>query len=266
MDCWQHMASAMTRSFFWCNPEGWIAGPHVEMPAELLEKIRRAAPPPAAEERRPPGDEDPPPPPPEEGKGKGKGRGRRPPPPPANRELPEAVFLEITHRPTQYWAGARVSVGGPDIRMGTPAVLLIRTSSLFNSTFFFDWRLFGGIALSVAAVTALCWLPFIRALTRSIGQMDQVTAQIAEGRFEAQVSDRRSDELGHLGREINRMAARLQSFVKNQKRFVGDIAHELCAPIARIQFALEFWSARQTWNCGRMWRFCMKRSRKCRRW
>jgi two-component system sensor histidine kinase CpxA len=84
----------------------------------------------------------------------------------------------------------------------------------------------------------LCWLPFIRALTRSIAQMDRVTAQIAEGRFDAHVADTRPDELGHLGREINRLGARLQGFVKNQKRFVGDIAHELCAPIARIQFAL----------------------------
>src|SRR4051794_9083701 len=35
-----------------------------------------------------------------------------------------------------------------------------------------------------------------------------------------------------------RLARRLQSFVKNPKRFLGDIGHELCAPIARIQFAL----------------------------
>jgi two-component system sensor histidine kinase CpxA len=34
------------------------------------------------------------------------------------------------------------------------------------------------------------------------------------------------------------MAGRLEGFVKHQKRFLGDIAHELCAPIARIQFAL----------------------------
>ena len=38
--------------------------------------------------------------------------------------------------------------------------------------------------------------------------------------------------------QINRLASRLQGFVKNQKRFLSDIAHELCAPIARIPFAL----------------------------
>ncbi len=145
--------------------------------------------------------------------------------------------MEITHRPTQYWAGVRVKTVAPDVSADAPAVLLIRTDSLFNSTFFFDWWFFGGMAISVAAVTALCWLPFIRGLTRSIGQMDRATAEIAEGRFDAQLRER-SDELGHLGLEINRLGARLQGFVKNQKRFVGDIAHELCAPIARIQFAL----------------------------
>jgi two-component system sensor histidine kinase CpxA len=34
------------------------------------------------------------------------------------------------------------------------------------------------------------------------------------------------------------MAIRLSGFVAGQKRFLGDIAHELCSPIARIQVAL----------------------------
>src|SRR4029078_6830070 len=37
---------------------------------------------------------------------------------------------------------------------------------------------------------------------------------------------------------INRMAARLGGFVTGQKRFLGDIAHELCSPIARMQRAV----------------------------
>src|SRR5207245_7975279 len=38
-----------------------------------------------------------------------------------------------------------------------------------------------------------------------------------------------------LGSVINRMAQRLQGFVSGQKRFLGDTAHELCTPLARIQ-------------------------------
>src|SRR5262249_31342805 len=36
----------------------------------------------------------------------------------------------------------------------------------------------------------------------------------------------------------NRMSTQLAHFVKGQKRFLADIAHELCAPTARIQVAL----------------------------
>jgi two-component system sensor histidine kinase CpxA len=119
-----------------------------------------------------------------------------------------------------------------------PAILLLRSASMFNSSLFFDWTLWVAAALTVIGVTALCWLPFVRGITRSVSEMDRVTRQIAEGRFGTQASVARGDELGHLAAQINRMGARLDSFVKNQKRFLGDIAHELCAPIARIQFAL----------------------------
>ncbi len=160
-------------------------------------------------------------------------------PPPRRGPLPpESEFLWVAHGPTRYWAGARIRSTSLKEAPGNLAILLIRSNSLLQSRLFFDGRLWFGVALTVIAVSVLCWLPFIRGLTRSIARMDQVTQQIAEGRFEAQAGGSRSDELGHLGQQIDRMAARLQSFVMNQKRFLGDIAHELCAPIARIQFAL----------------------------
>src|SRR5437667_12570086 len=45
-------------------------------------------------------------------------------------------------------------------------------------------------------------------------------------------------EVGHLASSINRMSTQLAHFVKGQKRFLADVAHELCAPTARMQFAL----------------------------
>ncbi len=86
--------------------------------------------------------------------------------------------------------------------------------------------------------SVLFWIPLVRGVTRSLAQMTRATEQISEGRFEARVDERRGDELGRLGQAINRMAARLAGFVTGQKRFLGDIAHELCSPIARIQVAL----------------------------
>jgi two-component system sensor histidine kinase CpxA len=236
--------------FYLINPDGEeMAGPAVALPDEVRERIRRPPgdrpPPPPTKKDGPPPDSGPPrdgPPrdgPPRDGRPKDgpppKGGPRKGPPP---RGPAEPSFFVITSNPTVYWAGARIPVTMSGFPPGRPAILLIRSDTIFNSKLFLDLRLWAGGAIAILGVSVLCWLPFIRGLTRAIGQMDRVTAQIAVGRFDAQVAVDRRDELGDLGAQINRLAARLDSFVKNQKRFLGDIAHELCAPIARVQFAL----------------------------
>jgi two-component system sensor histidine kinase CpxA len=94
------------------------------------------------------------------------------------------------------------------------------------------------VALGAVVFSALLWAPLVRGITHSIAQMTQTTQQIAEGRFDARTQESRRDELGLLGQSVNRMAARLSGFVTGQKRFLGDVAHELCSPLARIQVAL----------------------------
>jgi two-component system, OmpR family, sensor histidine kinase CpxA len=227
---------------FLTDPRGEsILGPEIRLPRELMDQIDATAPP--RDGRRPPpkggrpggrqpGPEDDPEPPPRPDDGEG------PPPPPRQASPPNAAFLVITHNPTRYWAGARAPVRLAEWDGQRPAILLLRSASMFNSNLFFDWRLWMAAALTAIGLTALCWLPFVRGITRSVGEMDRVTQQIADGRFGAQAPVGRSDELGHLAAQINRMGVRLDGFVKHQKRFLGDIAHELCAPIARIQFAL----------------------------
>ena len=160
---------------------------------------------------------------------------RRGPP----RGLPsELTFLTVTRHPLNYWVGVRMPANGPDGERGIPAVLLLRAATIFNDKLFFDWRSLLFLVLALAAVALVCWWPFVHGVTRSIRQMDLAAREIAQGHFDSHVTQRRSDELGRLGEQINHMAARLEGFVKHQKRFLGDIAHELCAPIARIQFAL----------------------------
>jgi two-component system sensor histidine kinase CpxA len=229
--------------FFLTNPDGVVlAGPEVELPAVVQQRMHR---PPGPRPAPPPGEAQAPPPPREGGWG--------PPGPPPPRKGPprkgppgkgpprgpaEPTFFVIARNPTVYWAGARMPVTLSDFGPSTPGILLIRSDTIFNNQLFLDLRLWVGMALAVIGVSVLCWLPFIRGLTRAIEQMDRATAHIAEGRFDAQVKVDRADELGHLGAQINRLGARLDGFVKSQKRFLGDIAHELCAPIARVQFAL----------------------------
>lgn len=173
------------------------------------------------------------------------GLGRGPPPGKGRmRAAAEAAWEEsrpkfIVHaaQPSSYWAGTPLNLAADEGRRGR-LVLLARSSSLRGGGLFLD--LTPWIAAGFAAVlfSVLFWFPLIRGITRAISQMTQATEQIAVGQFDARVNVRRRDELGRLGAAINRMADRLAGFVTGQKRFLGDVAHELCSPLARIQMAL----------------------------
>jgi two-component system, OmpR family, sensor kinase len=47
----------------------------------------------------------------------------------------------------------------------------------------------------------------------------------------------RHDELADLGRDFDRMAARLQASMEGQRRLLHDVSHELRSPLARLQAA-----------------------------
>lgn len=153
-----------------------------------------------------------------------------------DRDFP-LMYLGSTSHPVRHWIAIRI----PLPRSGERHVhgaLIAASSSFIGTPFFFDPRPWLAMGFAVVIISVLCWLPLVRGLTHSISHMTRATAQIAEGNFEIQLPIRRSDELGQLSASINRMASRLKGFVKGQKRFLGDAAHELCSPIARMQVAL----------------------------
>jgi two-component system sensor histidine kinase CpxA len=142
-----------------------------------------------------------------------------------------------TSDPTRYWVGVPLPQLDPQRPQGRLTLVAV-SGSLRGGGLFFDytpWLLVGG---AVVVLSVLFWLPLVRGITRAISQMTRATGEIAEGRFDARVPESRNDELGALASAVNRMAARLAGFVTGQKRFLGDTAHELCAPIARMQMAL----------------------------
>jgi two-component system sensor histidine kinase CpxA len=193
-----------------------LAGPPVSLPSSVLDPIRDDHPPRfAAEGSHGPGP-------------------RRlellPPPPP--------VFLLKTAAPTWYWVGVRVPIWREPARRPFGGALVWRFSSLWTNALLFDYKPWLVAVVVVVLLSVACWLPLVRGMTRSISQLTSATGAIAQGRFDTRLSVQRRDELGQLSQAINDMAERLSGYVHGQRRFLGDIAHELCSPISRIQAGL----------------------------
>ena len=204
-----------------------LAGKPVTLPPEVANTLVRPGPPPR--------EEGPPPP------RRGEDDSAPPPRPPERR-----IDLFQLHAADLYWVGARIPIPSPYEERPIRGTVIVAAPSFYGTPLFFDFKPWL-IALSAAVGSFfLCWLPFIRSLTHTIARITRATEQIAEGEFNHHLPDGRGDELGQLSTAINRMADRLSGFVGGQKRFLGDIAHELCAPIARMQFGLGILERRAT--------------------
>ena len=173
-------------------------------------------------------------PPPPEG-------GRLNPPPPGTGDNRPPLFQAMkfqSDNPRLYWAVVRIPLFEKGQSAPTRASLIAVSEIRAGNGLFYDpvpWASFGLVLL---ALSILLWIPFVRSLTKSIRQMTNATEQIAEENFAVRVAEHRHDEIGRLGAAINHLTARLSGFVTGQKRFLGDISHELNSPLARLQFAL----------------------------
>ena len=199
-----------------------LAGDEIVLPPEVYNEITRPEGFPRSNSRAnsPPPNEFGPPP----------QRGGRPTRPPS--------LYFTTQNPTLYWFVGRIMMTEPDNPEPVRSRLIAVSDSFTGRGLFFDPTPYLVIALIVVGVSILLWLPFVRSITKTIEQMTSAAEQIAEEKFDVRVSETRGDELGRLGKSVNHLAERLSGFVNGQKRFLGDISHELNSPLARMQFAL----------------------------
>ncbi len=171
--------------------------------------------------------------------GHGPGGGFRP-------GFPPPLSFEHTTNPNYYWTAIPVLLHGREMEGPMEARVIWRFDSLWTNSFFFDYKTWLFTVGLIVLVSVICWLPLIRSLTQAISAMTVATGQIAEGHFEVQLPARRRDEIGSLSESINQMSQSLSGYVNGQRRFLSDIAHELCSPIARIQMSLGILEQRAT--------------------
>jgi signal transduction histidine kinase len=105
-----------------------------------------------------------------------------------------------------------------------------------------------GYFIFVAIITAgLTWYGFFRYYAVPLRRLRKVTQQLAGGNLAARVGEgllHRKNEVVDLGRDVDRMAERIESLVGAHQRLIRDVSHELRSPLARLNVALEL--ARQS--------------------
>lgn len=219
-----------------------IAGKKVALPAQVIAKLKEHKLPPSSHlpplpHFKPaphvvhPSSQPPPPPPP-------------PPypnsnmlmfgPPPGKHPRPPG-FVVHTDNPSSYWVGALFPLGEQEFK---PGFLLAETNNLWTTRLTVDFQYISLVVIILFILSLLLWLPFIRGITVALAKLTDATKRIAEGDFDTVIGINRADEIGQLSSAIEKMSARLNLYVKGQKRFLGDIAHELSSPVARQQVAL----------------------------
>lgn len=154
--------------------------------------------------------------------------------------VPRVHPMFLTHAGSSqgYWAAIDMPLFVPGLSAPRHGMLLLRSDGPSANGLFFDLRpwVYGGLA--VLGLSLLIWAPFIVGITRYSLKLSRVTDQIAEGKFDVRVGGRRRDELGSVGRSIEHMAERIERLLAGQQRFLADVAHELCSPVARIRTGL----------------------------
>lgn len=157
-------------------------------------------------------------------------------PSPSEEDEIDLRFLKLFHTEKGEIGAVRIDILDAREMQRRSSVLLIRGRE--GCDLFFTWQpLLWGLA-GVLVLSLLVWVPWVYRMTRRLGILTRGAESISHGDFEVTVATKRTDEIGRLSRSLQSMAGKLDDFVSGQKRFLGDIAHELCSPLVRIRMGL----------------------------
>jgi two-component system, OmpR family, sensor histidine kinase CpxA len=150
----------------------------------------------------------------------------------------DRILIRTMH-PQKYWIATKAMIKEPFGEIMMPAVILASCDDLWHTSILIDLPFYTMMALVVLGLSILFWMPFVHSIEKAISQLTYATEKIADGKFDIRIGSKRNDELGALANAVDAMAARLANLIGGQRRFLGDIAHELRSPMARLQMALE---------------------------
>jgi signal transduction histidine kinase len=91
-----------------------------------------------------------------------------------------------------------------------------------------------GVALMVIAAALLVARRLTRAIRAPVQRAIAAADRVAAGDFSARMGTEGPEELAHLGRAFDAMAARLETLERDQRRFLADVAHEIATPVGTL--------------------------------
>jgi len=123
----------------------------------------------------------------------------------------------------------RIRQGGYQIVVSTP-----RISDVPEGPALIPLVLGLGLFFLLIAYAAVTWL------FRPIRTIRAGAEHIGRGNFDFRISNIRSDQLGDLATDINKMAGDVEDMLDAKRALLLGISHELRTPLSRMRLALEF--------------------------
>ena len=93
------------------------------------------------------------------------------------------------------------------------------------------------LAFTLLGLFVSSWL--LASLTRPLSELQDTALVMAEGDLSQRATIYRQDEIGAVSLAFNKMAARVEAIVAEQKAFAGNAAHELRTPLTTIRLRAE---------------------------
>ena len=98
-----------------------------------------------------------------------------------------------------------------------------------------SWTI-GAISLGLALLVSLL---LARGMLAPVRRMTKDVEQLSNGDYTVRINDTRTDELGQLARDIDRLAITLEQTRNAKQRWFADISHELRTPVTVLTGELE---------------------------
>jgi len=163
-------------------------------------------------------------------------------PPPEIRALAGTSFQSGRMETNRHINKSAAALTLKDASGNTYVIVRQSLQGLLKEAFSQDIGSFLGKAALMLGITCALSLLAARYVTNPIRKLREAMNRFARGDFSSRSKDRlgnRSDEIGALAEDFDRMADRIQTLMRTQTRFLRDISHELRSPLTRMGIALD---------------------------